>query len=72
MKKAAQLAYTIVSKLGMSEKIGLIGYEVNEYGQKKHSDQTSREIDMEVRRIIGECTERTRQILNEHKAETEK
>lgn len=72
LNKAAKLAYAIVTKLGMSSKIGLMGYETNEYGQKAYSDETAREIDLEVRKIIEECTEKTRRLLREYRDQTEK
>lgn len=72
LKKASRLAYAIVSQLGMSDSIGLMGYETNEYGQKSYSNETSREIDVEVRRIIKECSEKTRSVLRQYKPQVEK
>jgi cell division protease FtsH len=54
----------------MSPKLGLVGY--NSVGgedsmQKPYSDETCQEIDEEVRKIVMECYERTKQLLTEKK-----
>jgi len=71
LRKAYEIAYAMITKFGMSERIGFIGFSDEEY-VKKHSDQTSKIIDEEVRRIISECTERTRALIREHKDKIEK
>lgn len=42
----------------MSEKIGYIGFEETEYF-KKHSEETQRLIDEEIKKIIDTCAEKT-------------
>lgn len=46
----------------MSEKIGFVGFEEDQY-KKSFSDQTQNLIDLEIRKIINDCTERTRNLI---------
>ena len=41
LKKAYELAYAMVSKYGMSEKIGYVGYVETDYN-KTYSDETNK------------------------------
>lgn len=66
LKKAYELAFTLVTKYGMSEKLGYVGYMENEYS-KTYSDATNKLIDDEIKRLIDEATERTREILTDKK-----
>ncbi len=78
-KSATRLAHAMVCELGMSEKMGnliygaredsvFLGKELGEITRhREFSEQTSREIDAEVRHIVDECGERARAILLEHK-----
>jgi AFG3 family protein len=68
LKKAYDIARSMVMQFGMSEKIGFIGYSEDEY-VKKHSEDTAKEIDREIKRIIDQCTERTRAVVKEHSAQ---
>ena len=52
LRKVTQIAYSIVMTFGMSEKIGLIGYETGEYGEKPFSQATNQIIDEEVKSIV--------------------
>eukprot|EP01016_Furgasonia_blochmanni_P035642 TRINITY_DN396_c0_g2_i5.p1 TRINITY_DN396_c0_g2~~TRINITY_DN396_c0_g2_i5.p1 ORF type:complete len:564 (-),score=141.08 TRINITY_DN396_c0_g2_i5:53-1744(-) len=72
LKKAHDIAHAIVTKFGMSEKIGFIGYSENEYGQKTYGEETNKMIDEEVRRILDECTQRTREVVRSHKEHIQK
>ncbi len=77
-KNATRLAHAMVCDLGMSDKMGTLTYgakedsvflgkELGEIGRyREFSEQTAREIDDEVRRIVDECRERARAILTEH------
>eukprot|EP01016_Furgasonia_blochmanni_P045488 TRINITY_DN6426_c0_g1_i10.p1 TRINITY_DN6426_c0_g1~~TRINITY_DN6426_c0_g1_i10.p1 ORF type:complete len:197 (+),score=58.13 TRINITY_DN6426_c0_g1_i10:64-654(+) len=67
LKKAYDLAHAIVTKFGMSDRIGFLGFSENEYGQRTYSEETGKVIDAEIKRIIDECTERTRQVVKTHK-----
>lgn len=42
LNKAYQMARTIVTKVGMSEKIGYVNFSENEYGMKSYSDATNK------------------------------
>lgn len=74
-QQATQLARSMVTEYGMSEKLGPVQYEGNsqvfigrDYGQTKaYSEQIAFEIDQEVRRIINEAHEEALKILEEHK-----
>ena len=70
IKKVTQLANGLVTVYGMSPKMGLVGY--NSAGsedsfQKPYSEKTGSEIDKEVRTIVNECYERTRETLESKK-----
>ena len=41
LRKAYDIAHAMITKFGMSEKIGFIGFSEDEY-VKKHSDQTAK------------------------------
>ena len=47
----------------MSDKIGLVGYQTNEGSVKPYSEFTNEIIDEEVRKVVDECYERTRELL---------
>ena len=40
LRKVTQIAYSIVMQFGMSERLGLLGYEVGEYGERPFSQAT--------------------------------
>jgi len=78
-KSATRVAHAMVCELGMSDKMGTLTYgsrdqsvflgkELGELGHRREfSEETAREIDAEVRRIVNECSQRARGILTEHK-----
>lgn len=57
LQKAKNLAYALVTKYGMSEKIGYMGFE--DEARQRYSNETATIIDEEVREIIMECSRRT-------------
>lgn len=72
-ERSTAIARSMVTEYGMSS-LGPIQYERRggsvflgrDYGKEQNfSDQVALDIDMEVRKIIDECYERTRQILTE-------
>ncbi|MCU0726521.1 MAG: ATP-dependent zinc metalloprotease FtsH [Planctomycetes bacterium] len=80
IERATEIARRMVTEWGLSERIGpihfregqqtlFLGHEVTR--SKDHSEKTAQEIDDEVRRILMETYARARQILEEHRAETE-
>ncbi|WP_290493192.1 ATP-dependent zinc metalloprotease FtsH [Alcanivorax sp.] len=76
IERATKLARAMVTKWGLSEKMGPLAYEEEEgevflgkqVGQRKHmSEQTAEEIDREVRAIIDGCYGRAKQILEDNR-----
>ena len=77
IQKATSIARNMVTRYGMSDKLGTVLYG-SEHSQdevflgrdfssgKNYSDNTAMLIDDEIRRIIGEALERCRKILSEH------
>lgn len=68
--KVTRLATTMVTKFGMSRKIGFVFFD--EDSQKLHkpfSEETARNIDSEVRRIVEEAYKQCRDLLTEKKKE---
>ncbi len=75
IKDATATARDMVTKYGFSDSIGMINYadadEVfigNDYGHtsRAYSEETAKEIDQEVKRIIKECYDKAKSILEEH------
>jgi AFG3 family protein len=64
LKKATQLAQTVVETFGMSEKAGLVSYNSSE---KYYSEATRELLDSEVRNIINLCLARTTEMLESKK-----
>ena len=68
--KVTRMATAMVTKWGMSNKIGYLYFEEDE--QKLHkpfSEETARNIDHEVRRIVDEAYKQCRELLVEKKKE---
>ena len=70
IQRATELARNMVTKWGLSEKLGPLLYEENEgesYGRPgtrgNISSQTAIDIDLEMRSIIDRCYDRSRQLL---------
>lgn len=81
LKQATQLARRMVCQLGMSEKLGpvtfrqgeehpFLGRELTE--PKDFSEQTAREIDEEIRRLVQEMEKRATDTLEHHQDMLEK
>jgi cell division protease FtsH len=73
-KKATQLARSMVTEWGMSTRLGPLSYvekeETGFLGQsyhKEYSEQTAKEIDDEVRRIINAQYDRAKTVLEENR-----
>jgi cell division protease FtsH len=71
-----RLARTMVTRLGMSDRLGpmvygqkeeliFLGREISE--QRDYSDAVAEEIDEEVRRLVSEAYDKAREILREHR-----
>ncbi len=76
--KATDIARSIVTRYGMEEKLGYVAYESERtpflqpapgqaVTERHYSEQTAREIDLAVRRIVEECFERALGILERNR-----
>lgn len=70
-KKVTQLASAMVTRFGMSKKIGYLSFEDDTQQQlhKPFSEETARNIDSEVRRIVDEAYKQCKDLLTEKKTE---
>ena len=76
IKQATETAQAMVIKYGMSDKIGLINYEMNDNGEvflgrdlghsRNYSEKIATDIDDEVRRIVDECYNEAKRIITEN------
>ncbi len=76
IKQATQTAQAMVVKYGMSEKVGLINYEVDNEEEvflgrdlghsRSYGEEVATMIDNEVRRIIDECYQEAKRIITKH------
>jgi len=75
IKVATDIVHQMVTRWGMSDKLGPIAFGDHDEQiflgrelatRKNYSEQTAREIDEEVRRIVFECFEKARGILTKH------
>jgi cell division protease FtsH len=81
IEQATDLARRMVTRWGMSEKLGTVELAPREnpylggpggYSAEQHfSEETARIVDSEVHRIIGECHDEARRLLTEHRKELE-
>lgn len=69
--KVTRMASTMVTKWGMSKKVGYLYYEddVQQQVSKPYSEETARTIDTEVKRIIDAAHKKCRDLLVEKKTE---
>lgn len=75
--KATDIARSMVKEYGMSESMGLVAFERDHQSlylqtapfssSPEYSEETSREIDAEIKRIINEAHQRARKILTKKK-----
>lgn len=71
LERITKMAYSIVTVYGMNKVIGNMSFfdsKASEYSfQKPYSDNTAQRIDEEVKKIIDECYERTKNLLSQHR-----
>jgi cell division protease FtsH len=82
IEQATTLARNMVTRWGMSERLGLVQLAPRENpylasldgyaGPKSFSEETARIIDVEVQRIIDECHDDARRLLGEHRKALDK
>ncbi|MBO1328865.1 ATP-dependent zinc metalloprotease FtsH [Acetobacter suratthaniensis] len=73
IKMATRVARSMVTEWGMSEKLGMIAYVDDDQGgsffggpSRNFSEETAREIDEEIRRLIEDAYEQARTYLHGH------
>lgn len=80
LQRATDIARSMVTEYGMSEKLGLVTYtrekrpfflDTGIAVAKEYSEETAKEIDAEVSRLVEECHERVRKILTEKREHLE-
>ena len=79
IQRATDIARDMITKYGFSERLGTVNYSDSEEvflgrdftSSKKYSEEVAAEIDDEIRRMIGECLEDTKEILKCHMTELE-
>jgi cell division protease FtsH len=81
LQRATEIARTMVTQFGMSEKIGLVSLEgprtplflpVPVQTTRDYSDDTARVIDAEVKQILADTHQKVKEILATHRAALEK
>jgi len=81
IEQATNMARAMVCEWGMSDRMGPLAFGKKEgevflgrdmASTQTYSEQTAREIDAEVRRIVTEQYERATKILNDHRQEVDK
>lgn len=82
IKRATELAHSMVAKWGLSAEMGPLMYDEDEShqflggpgqgGGKLKSGETTTRIDKEVRRIIDECYNQAKQLLEENRDKLDK
>jgi cell division protease FtsH len=80
LQRATEIARTMVTQFGMSEKLGVVALEsprstpflpVATPGQKEYSDDTARLVDVEIKKLLVEAQSKVREILGAHRAALE-
>jgi cell division protease FtsH len=76
LQKATEIARSMVTQFGMSEKLGLVALEgprtptflpVPTAGEKEYSDDTARMIDEEIKKVLNDAHFKVREILGAHR-----
>lgn len=72
LEKTTQIAYAIIALYGMNKKVGPFSYKdlQNEYSMRQpYSEETANMIDVEARKFLEECYQRTYELLEKHRDE---
>ena len=77
IKQATETARAMITKYGMSSKLGLVNYDAGDEDEifigrdwgktKSYSENVAASIDEEVKEIIEDCHVRARQLITEHR-----
>jgi cell division protease FtsH len=80
LQRATDIARSMVTEYGMSEKLGLVTYarerrplflDTTFSPAKEYSDETAKEIDDEVERLMSEAHDQVKQIISENREQLE-
>jgi AFG3 family protein len=74
LQQITKMAYAMVTVYGMNEKVGNISFydpQQENMFTKPYSEETGKMIDEEVRKLVDEAYERTKELLTKHKQEVE-
>ena len=75
LQQITRIAYAMVTVYGMNEKVGNVSFydpQQEIHFTKPYSEETSKMIDEEVRKLIDKAYERTKELLTEKKEQVEK
>src|SRR5215470_13690741 len=75
LQQITRIAYAMVTVYGMNDKVGNLSYydpQQENYFTKPYSEETSKIIDEEVRKLIDDAYERTKALLREKRPQVEK
>jgi cell division protease FtsH len=78
IEQATKMAKAMVTKWGLSDKVGTVDYGTDSnahYGsanEKSFSEETAKLVDLETKRIIDEALQRAKEILTEKREDLEK
>jgi len=76
LQKATEIARTMITQFGMSERLGLIALEGSRTptflpmpmgGQREYSEETARIVDEEIKKVLSESHTKVRQCLSSHR-----
>jgi cell division protease FtsH len=75
LERITKMAYSLVTIYGMNKEIGNLSFfdsKASDYAfQKPYSEATAQKIDQEVKKIVDECYERTKDLLSKHREHLE-
>lgn len=75
LERTTTMAYSMIARYGMNAEIGHFSYKdlQNEYSlNKPYSDETAQMIDVEARKLINQCYQRSLELLKENRDKVEK
>lgn len=75
LQQITKIAYAMVTVYGMNDKVGNISFydpQQETTFTKPYSDETAKMIDQEVRKLIDDAYEKTKQLLRDKKGDVEK
>ncbi len=76
LQKATEIARTMVTQFGMSERLGLVALEgqrqpmflpVPTQGAREYSEETARIVDEEIKKVLSEAHNKVRETLGSHR-----